>query len=254
MLNTLILHRPLIFFDIETTGTNIVKDRIVELCAIKIHPDKSRFELLQRFNPGIKIPPDVSQVHGITNEMVKDEPSFKKKVDEIALFFSGCDLAGFNIAKFDVPLLVEEFLRAGLDYNPVENAKIIDAMSIFIKKEPRNLKAALKFYANEELKNAHSARADVEATMKVLNGQLQKYSDLNPSPDSLNEFSISNNTFLDYDGKFARDNSGNIIFTFGKNKGLPVLENTGMIEWMLGKDFSEHTKFIAKKILKGEIR
>jgi len=261
MLDSLILHRPLIFFDIETTGTSIVKDRIVELCAIKIAPDKSRIEVLQRFNPGIKIPYEVSQIHGITNEMVKNEPAFADTAQDLASFFSGCDLAGFNIAKFDIPLLVEEFLRTGLDYNPVEGAKIVDAMTIFMRKEPRNLEAALKFYANEELKNAHSAHADVEATIKVLNGQLQKYSDLKPSTDSLHEFSASQRVdlstkyaVLDYDGKFARDKSGNIIFTFGKNKGLLVSENLGMLEWMLNKDFSEHTKFIARKILKGVIK
>lgn len=209
---------------------------------------------MQRFNPGIKIPVDVSKIHGITNKMVEHEPAFKTKAQEVASFFSGCDLAGFNIAKFDIPILVEEFLRAGLEYNPVEDAKIVDAMTIFMRKEPRNLEAALKFYANEELKNAHSALADVEATIKVLNGQLKKYSDLHPSADSLHEFSASKYAVLDYDGKFGRDKNGDIIFTFGKNKGSLVSKNTGMIEWMLDKDFSEHTKFIARKILRGEIK
>jgi DNA polymerase-3 subunit epsilon len=253
MLDTLILQRPLIFFDVETTGTNPVKDKIVELCAIKILTDKSRSRYVQLFNPEMEIPYEVSQVHGITNDMVKNEPPFREKAKEIAKFFSDSDLAGFNIARFDVPVLVEEFLRAGLEYNPIENAKIIDTMSIFHKKEPRNLTAALKFYADEELVNAHSAEADVEATMKVLDGQLKKYSDIAPTADALQEFSVSKNLTLDYDGKFTRDNNGKIVFTFGKNKGLRVADNLGMVQWMLEKDFSEHTKFIARKILKGEI-
>lgn len=253
MLDTLTLQRPLIFFDIESTGTNPVKDKIVELCAIKILPDKSRTMYLQLFNPEMEIPADVSAIHGITNEMVKNKPPFREKANEIANFFTNSDLAGFNIARFDVTMLVEEFLRAGLNYNPVENAKIIDAMSIFHKKEPRNLAAALKFYSGEDLVDAHSAEADVEATIKVLDGQLKKYSDLTPTPESLQEFSATKNSILDYDGKFARDKKGEIIFTFGKNKGLSVADNLGMVQWMLDKDFSEHTKFIARKILKGEI-
>lgn len=253
MLDSLLLRRPLIFFDVETTGTNPFKDKIVELCAIKIQTDKSRTTYLQLFNPEMEIPADVSEIHGITNEMVKNEPPFREKAKEIAKFFSECDLAGFNIARFDVPVLVEEFLRAGLEYNPVEQAKIIDAMAIFHKKEPRNLAAALKFYAGEDLVDAHSAEADVEATIKVLDGQLKKYSDITPTPDSLQEFSIQKTPTLDYDGKFARDNKGEIIFTFGKNKGMSVADNHGMLHWMLGKEFSEHTKFIARKILNGEI-
>jgi len=253
MLNSLVLQRPLIFFDLETTGVSMTKDKIIELCAIKVHPDKSREMMLQRFYPEMPIPPSASEIHGITDEMVKGEPTFREKAKDIATFFANCDLAGYNIAKFDIPLLVEELLRAGLDENPFENVKVIDSLSIYFKKEPRNLSAALKFYANEEMVNAHSAEADVEATIKVLNGQLEKYSDLPSTTDALHEFSYQENDFLDYDRKFSRDKNGNIIFMFGKNKGLPVAENPGMVKWMIDKDFSEHTKFIARKILKGEI-
>ena len=172
MLNSLALQRPLVFFDLETTGVSLTKDKIVELCAIKIMPDKSRSMLLQRFYPEMPIPPSATEIHGITDDMVKNEPTFREKAKEVAAFFSGSDLAGYNIAKFDIPLLVEEFLRAGLDENPFEKVKVIDSLSIYFKKEPRNLAAALKFYANEEIINAHSAEADVEATIKVLNGQL----------------------------------------------------------------------------------
>ncbi|MHB1050184.1 MAG: 3'-5' exonuclease [Bacteroidota bacterium] len=253
MLDTLTLTRPLIFFDTETTGTSTTKDRIVELCAIKILPDKSRDTIVQLFYPEMDIPASATAIHGITNEMVKNEPPFREKAKEIARFFVGCDLSGYNIARFDIPIMVEEFLRAGLEMNPLENSKIVDAMSIFFKKEPRTLSAALKFYADEELEDAHSAEADVEATIKVLDGQLKKYTDLSPTSDALHEFSYQENEYLDYDRKFMRDKSGEIIFTFGKNKGLPVADNIGMVQWMLDKDFAEHTKFIARKILKGEI-
>ena len=253
MLYTLTLTRPLIFFDTETTGTSTTKDRIVELCAIKILPDKSRDTIVQLFYPEMDIPASATAIHGITNEMVKNEPPFRDKAKEIARFFAGCDLSGYNIARFDIPIMVEEFLRAGLEMNPLENSKIVDAMSIFFKKEPRTLSAALKFYADEELEDAHSAEADVEATIKVLDGQLKKYAELPPTADALHEFSFQENDYLDYDKKFMRDKSGEIIFTFGKNKGLPVADNLGMVQWMLDKDFAEHTKFIARKILKGEI-
>ena len=253
MLNSLALQRPLVFFDLETTGVSLTKDKIIELCAIKIMPDKSRSMLLQRFYPEMPIPPSATEIHGITDDMVKNEPTFREKAKEVAAFFSGSDLAGYNIAKFDIPLLVEEFLRAGLDENPFEKVKVIDSLSIYFKKEPRNLAASLKFYANEEIINAHSAEADVEATIKVLNGQLEKYSDLNPTAESLHEFSVQENDYLDYDRKFSRDKKGEIVFMFGKNKGLPVAENLGMVKWMLDKDFSEHTKFVARKILSGEI-
>jgi DNA polymerase-3 subunit epsilon len=253
MLDTLSLQRPLIFFDIESTGISISKDKIIELCAIKILPDKSRAMLLQRFYPEMPIPPSSTEIHGITDEMVKNEPTFREKAKEIAAFFSGCDLAGYNIAKFDIPLLVEELLRSGLNENPFEKVKVIDSLSIYFKKEPRNLAAALKFYANEEIVNAHSAEADVEATIKVLNGQLEKYSDLPSTTDALHDLFVQENDFLDYDRKFSRDKKGEIIFMFGKNKGLPVAENLGMVKWMLDKDFSEHTKFVARKILSGEI-
>jgi DNA polymerase-3 subunit epsilon len=253
MLDTLTLQRPLVFFDIESTGISFSKDKIIELCAIKIMPDKSRTMLLQRFYPEMPIPPSSTEIHGITDEMVKGEPTFREKAKEVAAFFAGCDLAGYNIAKFDVPMLVEELLRAGLNENPFEKVKIIDSLSIYFKKEPRNLAAALKFYANEEIVNAHSAEADVEATIKVLNGQLEKYSDLPATTEALHEMFVQETDFLDYDRRFSRDKKGEIIFMFGKNKGMPVAENLGMVKWMLDKDFSEHTKFIARKILSGEI-
>lgn len=253
MLESLQLDRPLIFFDTETTGISPTKDRIIELCGIKVFPDKSRTVLLQRFNPEMPIPPDASAVHGITDDMVKNEPPFREKAKEIRAFFEGCDLSGYNVVRFDVPILAEEFLRAGLEENPLEKAKVVDAMTIYFKKEPRTLSAALRFYANEEIVKAHSAEADVEATIKVLDGQLNRYADLPQTMQGLSEFSTQENDYIDYDRKFGRDKSGEIVFMFGKNKGLRVAENPGMLKWMLDKDFAEQTKLIARKILNGEI-
>lgn len=253
MLKTLQLVRPLIFFDVETTGVNTSKDRIIELYAVKILPDKSRIQYFQRFNPGIPIPAEATEVHGITNVMVANEPHFAEKADILVEFFSGCDLAGYNIVRFDIPILVEEFFRAGIEKNPFDNAQCVDCLAIFHKKEPRNLAAALKFYAQEELVNAHSAEADVEATIKVLNGQLQKYTDLDPSVNKLSEFNTSQKNIVDYDGRFVRNAEGEIVFAFGTNKGKRAVDNPGMLKWMLEKDFSGHTKFIARKILHGEL-
>lgn len=209
--------------------------------------------MLQRYYPEMPIPPSATEIHGINDEMVKNEPTFREKANDVGAFFANCDLAGYNIAKFDIPLLVEELVRSGFEENPFEKAKVLDSLSIYFKKEPRNLSAALKFYANEKMIDAHSAEADVEATIKVLNGQLEKYSDLIPTVATLHDFSYQANEYLDYDKKFSRDKNGKIVFMFGKNKGLPATDNLGMVKWMLDKDFSEYTKLIARKILNGEI-
>lgn len=254
MLNSLLLEQPLVFFDLETTGINTSKDRIIELYAVKIFPDKTRAQIYRRFNPEIPIPADASAVHGITNAMVAQEPPFKKHASELFQFFSGCDIAGFNIVKFDIPILVEEFFRAGIADDPFTASRFVDCYSIFHKKEPRNLAAALQFYAQEELLNAHSAEADVEATIKILQGQLSKYPDLEPNVDMLSAFSSANKQIIDYDGKFSRNADGRIVFTFGTNKGKAASDNPGMLQWMLQQDFSGHTKYIARKILAGELQ
>jgi len=254
MIKSLSLTRPLIFFDLETTGINTTNDRIVELCAVKIFPDRTRSEYFRRFNPEIPIPASATAIHGITNEMVMNEPTFKETAKEILTFFDGCDIAGYNIMKFDVPLLVEELLRAGADHDPIEQARIIDSLTIFHKREPRNLAAALKFYADEELINAHSAQADVEATIKVLNGQFEKYNDLASTVDALADYVKEKNDILDYDRRFVRNDDGDIVFNFGQNKGKRAADNPGMLKWMIDKDFSAHTKYIAKKILTGTLQ
>jgi len=253
-LSNLNLKRPLVFFDTETTGVNIIKDRIIELCAIKIYPAKSNDIFLQRFNPGIPIEPGATEVHGITDEMVAHEPPFSEKAAEIAEFFSGCDLAGYNLIRFDVPLLVEELLRNGVTKIPFEGAHMIDCLAIWRKMEPRTLTDAVRSFTNGGHENAHSAKADVEATIKVLNGQLTKYPELAPDPDALYDLVNENRSVLDYAGKFARDETGEIIFTFGANRGKKVKDNYGMLEWMLPRDFTEHTKHIARQLLEGKLR
>ena len=254
MINKLNLKRPLVFFDTETTGVDIVKDRIIELCAVKIYPAKSSDMFLQRFKPGIPIEPGATEVHGITDEMVAHEPPFSAKVDEIVEFFSGCDLAGYNLIRFDVPLLVEEFLRNGVTKIPFEGVKLIDCLAIWRKMEPRTLSDAVKYYTNDVHEGAHAAKADVEATIKVLSGQLTKYPELAPDPDALYNLVNENRSVLDYAGKFSRDETGEIIFTFGANRGKKVKDNYGMLEWMLPRDFTEHTKHIARQLLEGKLR
>ncbi len=254
MLENLNLNRPLVFFDTETTGVNIVNDRIIELCGIKIYPDKTQDLFLQRFNPGIPIPPEATAIHGITDEMVANEPRFSAKVDEIVDFFSGCDLAGYNLIRFDVPLLVEELLRNCVANIPFEGARFIDCLAIWRKMEPRTLSDAVKYYTGEVHAEAHAAKGDVEATMKVLSGQLAKYPDLSPDPDMLHKIAHEGNTVIDYAGKFTRDADGDIIFTFSNNIGKKVKDNLGMLDWMLTRDFTAQTKHIARQILDGELR
>jgi len=254
MLNSLKLEKPLVFFDLETTGTSIVKDRIIELCAIKVNPDKTRELYLQKFNPEIPIDPEASAVHGVTNEMLVNEPILACRVNEICDFFRGCDLTGYNILKFDVPLLVEELTRVGVTEIPITGARYVDAYTIFVKREPRKLSDALRIYAGEELVNAHSAQADVEATVKVLDGQLRKYQDLKPDVGSLYELSTDGKSMVDYAGFIGRNDAGELIFTFGQNRGKKVSENLGMLNWMLPRDFPLYTKKICQDILDGKLK
>jgi DNA polymerase III subunit epsilon len=250
----LTLSRPLVFFDIESTGVEVAKARIVELCGIKIHPDRTRTEFFQRFNPGMPIPPEATTIHGITNEMVANEPKLQDKLSDILSFFAGCDFAGYNIVKFDVPLLVEELLRNGAHDIPFADARFIDCYRLWQRKAPRQLKDALRHYADEEHLNAHSAQADVEATIKVFAGQLRKHEDLVPDLGHLHEVCNGNQQAVDYAGCFARNAEGELIFTFGQNKGKRIAENHGMLRWMLEKDFTAHTKQIARRILNGEFK
>lgn len=238
------LKRPLVVFDLETTGVNISSDRIVEICTIKVFPDGKEEVRTQRFNPGIPIPPNVTAIHGIKNEDIKDCPTFEQKARELSDYLKGCDFAGFNSNKFDFPLLVEEFLRAGVEFDS-ESRKFIDVQRIFHTMEQRNLGAALKFYCNKSLENAHSAEADTLATLDVLKAQLDRYDNLKNDIEFLHKFSGQSN-FVDLAGRMHYNPDGKEAFNFGKHKGKPVeqvlREEPAYYEWMMQGDFPLDTK------------
>ena len=244
------LTKPLCFFDLETTGTDISKDRIVEIAILKLYPDGSKETLESRVNPEMPIPAEASAVHGITNEMVAEVPTFKEQSQKIYAFFKGCDLAGFNSDRFDIPLLVEELLRAEIDFD-FKSTKTVDVQTIFHKMEARTLSAALKFYCNEDLTDAHSALADTQATHDVLLAQLDRYNDLEPNVPFLNEFSTRRKT-ADFAGFVVYDKVGAMCFGFGKHKGKKVTEvlekEPGYFGWVLNADFPRYTKKVLTEI------
>ena len=249
MLN-LHLTRPLIVFDLETTGISISNDRIVEIACIKVFPDGREETRLERINPGIPIPKEVTAIHGITDEDVADKPKFDALARELATFMQGCDFAGFNSNKFDFPLLVEEFLRAGVDFD-VENRKFIDAQRIFHMMEPRNLSAAYRFYCDKNLENAHSAEADTRATWEIIQSQITRYPQLKNTLDELGKVSGQNN-LVDLAGRMIYNAEGKEVFNFGKHRGKPVEEvfkkEPGYYQWMMDNDFSLDTKRRLTKI------
>ena len=244
------LKRPICFFDLETTGTNIVKDRIVEIGIIKIFPDGKKNEKIWRVNPECPIPNEATLIHGITDLDVKNEPSFKDLSNNIYNFIKNSDLAGYNSDRFDIPLLVEEMLRADINFN-FDDVKTIDVQTIFHKMEQRNLSAALKFYCDKEHKDAHSALADTRATYEVLNGQLKKYSELNRDVNFLSEFS-TNSKFADFAGFIVYDKDGEESFSFGKHKGQKVKiimqKEPGYFGWIMNADFPIYTKKVLTAI------
>ena len=244
------LKKPIIFFDLETTGTDISKDRIVEICYIKVYPDGREVEFSKRINPGMHIPEAASAVHGIYDEDVKDCPLFKEVALGIAKEFEGCDVAGFNSNRFDLPLLAEEFLRAQVDID-LSRLKAVDVQVLYHKREPRTLSAAHKFYCGTEFDNAHSALADTRATYNVLMAQLDHYADMENDIDVLaKESSFTNN--VDFAGRFVYDENGRELFNFGKYKGMFVDEvlarDPGYYGWMMNGDFSLNTKQVLTRI------
>ena len=238
------LKRPLVVFDLETTGTSVKLDRIVEFSFIKVMPEGTETIKTLRFNPGIPIPLEVSLIHGIYDDDVKEAPLFKLKAKELAEEFMGCDFAGFNSNKFDFPLLVEEFLRAGVEFD-VENRKFVDAQRIFHMMEQRTLTAAYKFYCNKELINAHSAEADTVATLEVLKAQIERYENLENDVDFLHNFTKQDKN-VDLAGRIIYNKDGIPVFNFGKHKGKLVQEvfktDFGYYDWMMNGDFAEDTK------------
>ena len=245
------LNRPMVFFDLETTGTNISTDRIVEISVVKVMPDGEQIVRTRRINPEMPIPADATAVHHITDEDVKDCPSFRQVAKSLREFMVGCDFCGFNSNRFDLPLLAEEFLRAGVEVDFFDKAKYVDVQNIFHKKEERTLVAAYRFYCGKELEAAHSANADTMATYEVLCAQLDKYGDLENSVEFLSEFS-SRGKSADFAGRIGYDNEGKEIFTFGKYKGQRVedifAKEPSYYDWMMNGDFPQYTKRVITKI------
>ena len=244
------LDRPICFFDLETTGAKVGKDRIVEIAILRLDTNNQESQKVWRINPEMDISSQATQVHGISNQMVEKEPNFAHYSNEIYQFIKGCDLAGFNAIKFDIPILVEELIRADIDFD-FSRIRMIDSQVIFHKKEPRNLSAALKFYCNKDLENAHSALDDTIATYEVFKAQLDRYDDLEPNMDFLSEYTKRNNN-LDFAGKIRIDSDNDAIFAFGKYAGQKVTDvfksDKGYYSWIMKGDFPEYTKKIFTKL------
>lgn len=248
------LKRPLVFFDIESTGLNIATDRIVEISIVKVSPTTpgapNDVEVkTRRINPGMPIPPEAQAVHGITDDDVKDCPKFAQIAKSLAQMLQGCDIAGYNSNRFDIPLLAEEFLRAGVDYD-FHKRNLVDVQNIFHKKEQRTLKAAYKFYCGENLDNAHSAEADTMATYRVLEAQLDRYAADEEEPlqndvEYLAKYSTVSR-YVDYAGRIVLNDQDEPVFNFGKHKDHPVREvlrsEPSYYNWMMDGDFALDTK------------
>ena len=245
------LNNPLVFFDLETTGINITRDRIVEISILKVHPNGTEETRTRRINPEMPIPPESTAIHGISDEDVKDCPTFKQVAKSFADFLEGCDMAGFNSSRFDVPLLTEEFLRAGVDFE-TSKRKFIDVQIIFHRKEQRTLEAAYAFYCNKKHDNAHSAEADVIATYEVLKSQLDRYSDLENDINFLSREYSSFYNNVDLAGRIIVNEDGVEVFNFGKHKGKSVLEvfkkEPSYYSWMMDGDFPLNTKQVLTKL------
>jgi DNA polymerase-3 subunit epsilon len=238
------LTKPLAFIDIEATGSNVAIDRIVEIAIIKQLPDGSRTIKRKLLNPQIPIPQVVCDIHGITDEMVKDAPTFKQAAHEIKQFLDGCDLSCYNAYRLDIPMLIEEFIRAGVEFE-MRNRKLIDVQKIFHQMEQRTLAAAYKFYCNKSLDNAHSAEVDAAATAEILNAQLEKYPQLGNNIDSVLK-AIGEDNLIDFARRFIYDDKGKEVFNFGKHKGRPIADvlkaEPQYYGWMMKGEFPMNTK------------
>ncbi|MDE6310793.1 MAG: 3'-5' exonuclease [Muribaculaceae bacterium] len=246
------LTRPIVFFDLETTGTNITHDRIVEISLIKVMPDGSEIEKTRRINPEMPIPAEATAVHHITDEDVANEPTFRQIAASLAELIRGCDIAGFNSNRFDIPLLDQEFQRAKIAFD-ISEANFIDVQTIYHKKEPRTLVAAYRYYCDRDLTEAHSANADTRATLEVLKAQLEKYDDLPDTVEELSEFASANRN-VDLAGRLIYDDQHREVINFGKYKGKLAEEvlakDRGYYGWILGGDFPQNTKNAFTRIIK----
>ena len=249
------LQRPLAFFDLETTGTDVSRDRVVEISVLKVLPDGTEEAKTRRIDPGIPIPPASTAIHGIRDEDVAEEPRFQQIARSLAEFLKDCDLAGFGITRFDVPLLAAEFERAGVPFD-VRNRAVVDALTIFHAKEQRNLGAALKFYCDRDLEDAHSAEADIRATHDVLLAQLNRYADLPGSPDQLDEVcNPGRRDFIDVGGKLIWKGD-EAAFNFGRYRGTLLRDvaqsSPDYFDWLLRKDFDREVKGFFEGVKRGE--
>ncbi|WKD86198.1 DNA polymerase III PolC-type [Polaribacter huanghezhanensis] len=244
------LEKPIVFFDLETTGINIGTDKIVEISILKVFPNGNKESKTWLVNPEVEIPKEASDIHGITNEQVVTEPTFKELAPQVSELIADCDLAGFNSNRFDIPLLAEELMRVGIDFN-MNNRKAIDVQVIFHKKEQRTLSAGYQFYCGKELEGAHGAEADTNATYEILLAQLEKYDDIGTSVADLSAFS-SHGKRADFAGFILFNDDDQEMFSFGKYKGRTVeevfKENPGYNNWMQNADFPLFTKKVLAEI------
>lgn len=243
------LERPLVFFDLEATGTNPSTDRIVEISLIKVMPDGREMEHSHRINPGIPIPASSTAIHHITDADVANEPKFSDIAAKLNKWLEGCDMAGYNSNKFDVPLLMEEFKRAGIPFD-TSGRRFVDVQNIFYAMEPRTLVAAYRFYCGKDLEGAHSATCDTHATYEVLMSQLDRYEDLQNDVEKLSK--IGQKRTLDLAGRIAEDENGNPVFNFGKYKGQKVEDvfkrDIGYYSWMMQGEFPQNTKDVITRL------
>jgi DNA polymerase-3 subunit epsilon len=245
------LNNPLLFFDLETTGIDVARDRIVEIAAVKVFPDGKAEEKRRLINPTIPIPKEAQEIHHISDEDVKDQPTFKQIAKSLAQWMEGCDIAGYNSTRFDIPLLAEEFLRAGVDFD-FRKRKLVDVQNIFHKMEQRTLVAAYAFYCNKTLDDAHSALGDARATYEVLKAQLDRYEGtLQNDVKFLADFTTRNRQ-ADYAGRFILNDQDEVLFNFGKHKGKKVLDvlraEPSYYDWMMNGDFTLDTKKVLTDI------
>ncbi len=243
----LLFTRPIVFFDLETTGTDFVQDRVVQISVLRLSTDLSEEVRTRLINPGIPIPKAASEVHGVYDDDVKDQPRFSGIAKSLSEFFVECDIAGYNSNNFDIPFLVEEFARCGIEF-PSPDAKLIDVCTIFKKKEERTLSAAMKFYCNSTHDDAHDAEADVRATLAVFKAELERYKDLGKTPAELHDY-CSRGEIVDYARKLGLNDNNQVVFNFGKNKGKPVKDDLEYARWMLESDFPEGTKMVLRRLL-----
>jgi len=246
------LNKPIAFIDLETTGLNISTDRIVEIAILKLLPEGGRDTFIRKINPGIPVPPKVTAIHGLTDDDLKEMPSFDQLAPEIIRFIGNSDLAGFNIVKFDLPLLVEEFLRYGIDFR-LKGRKVIDVQHIFHKMEKRDLAAAYRFYCGKTIENQHSAMYDIMATEEILHEQLKRYQQIGETVDELYQFTGRQlDRMVDLSNRMVYDENGDIVFNFGKYKGMRVFDvfakDPSYYDWMMKGDFPRQTKNKLKEL------